>query len=790
MRMSFKESCLIACSAGALLSSAVWQDAVASAPPAISEIVVTAQKRSENINDVAMSIQAVGGDDLFMMGVQSTADLQKLVPGFSATVSPYGTPVYSIRGVGFQESSLGSSPTVSVYVDEMPLPFSISTSGATLDLQRVEVLKGPQGTLFGNNATGGAINYVANKPGDEYDAGFDATFGRFNTVEFQGFTNAPVSDTLAVRFAGKVVDGGPWQKSHTRDAELGKQNILTGRLSVAWDPSDNFRTLLSLSGFRDKSETQAPQLFQIVPGNAQTPLDPGFLNYELAPYDNRAADWSDCINNSPTQVSCVPPVKDNSYYNIALRAEYDLNDDMTLTSLSSYQKFTRYEPVDSDGTTYRNYESVQTGHLKTFYQELRLSGSISGEGNWIVGANYQYDDTLDSFLQSYADSTSRTIFGLPLGPTNPINDQEVHTYAGFFNAEYPLGDFTVHAGGRYTKQTRDFMGCGSDGGDGTWSTIAQGIQNLLITGDPFFGSAFPDTTQGPGIDAGPGGCGTTGPAPDYAPGFIFDSLDQDNISWRVGVKWDATEDTLVYFNVSKGYKAGSFPTAAASASVQLIPAVQESLMAYEAGVKASLFDRTLQLNGSVFYYDYNNKQIRGSILDPVFGPLSALVNVPKSHVMGFEVSALTVPVEGLRINATVSYSDSEIDGNFSNYNYLGALQNFTGEPFPLAPKWQGSVDAQYDFPITDEVTGFVGATLSYQDDTNAGFGQLPELTIDSYALLDLRAGVEKGNWRVHVWGRNVTDKYHWVQVARQFGDALVRYSGKPATYGLTLSYRY
>ena len=150
----------------------------------IGEVVVTAQKREENINDVGMSIQAATAN-LEKLGITNTEDLQKIVPGFLFTPTYYGTNVYTIRGVGFQDTSLAGNPTVSVYIDEAPLPFSALTNGATLDLQRVEVLKGPQGTLFGENTTGGAINYIANKPEDQFDAGIDATYGRFDDVDIR-----------------------------------------------------------------------------------------------------------------------------------------------------------------------------------------------------------------------------------------------------------------------------------------------------------------------------------------------------------------------------------------------------------------------------------------------------------------------------------------------------------------------------------------------------------------------------------------------------------------------------
>ncbi len=170
----------------------------AAADNATSDIVVTAQKRSENINSVGMSIQAATGRDLIRLGVTNTADLTKIVSGFNYTLTQYGTPVFTIRGVGFQDTSLAASPTVSVYRDEIPIPFAIETAGAALDVERVEVLKGPQGTLFGANATGGAVNYIANKPTDHPAEGFDASIGRFGRIDLQGYISGPLSETTPV----------------------------------------------------------------------------------------------------------------------------------------------------------------------------------------------------------------------------------------------------------------------------------------------------------------------------------------------------------------------------------------------------------------------------------------------------------------------------------------------------------------------------------------------------------------------------------------------------------------
>ena len=182
-------------------------------------------------------------------------------------------------------------------------------------------------------------------------------------------------------------------------------------------------------------------------------------------------------------------------------------------------------------------------------------------------------------------------------------------------------------------------------------TFIDRFENLLITGNPF---------AGPGINPGATFCGTTGPAPDFAPGLTFDKLNEDNISWRGGVNWKPVEGTLVYANISRGYKSGSFPTVATASYVQLAPATQESLLAYESGVKARLLQGALQLNAAVFYYDYKDKQILGAISDVLFGALPSLVNVPKSHVIGFELNGIYRPdwLPGLTVTPAVSFQFS------------------------------------------------------------------------------------------------------------------------------------
>lgn len=801
------------------------------APPAADastdEIIVTAQKREENVQNVGLSITAASGAALTKLGITDTAQLQKIIPGFTATPTFYGTQVFTIRGVGFQDTSLAGSPTVSTYVDESPLPYAALTQGATLDLERVEVLKGPQGTLFGENATGGAVNYIANKPVDRLAYGADISVGRFDAILAQGYVNAALGEGLAARLAVQSNTSGDWQEGYgpQTGASHGKQRFLNGRLSLLYKPDGPFRALLTLGGWRDRSDNQAPQLWGRVSQDPTQVRAPAFAAFPLAPHNDRAAGFSPCINTSPFDpiagqtagttyptpggiaesegagsvvqaggqpTSCTGLKRDNTFYNATLRLDYELSDNLTLTSLTQYLHFRRRAGIDGDGTPVQINESYQTGHISSFYQELRASGRIGDTGNWIVGGNYQSDRTVDQFLLSLAASTS---VPFPLGPglyvgLGPIvayNAQQTKTYAAFASIEYPILDkLSVIGGIRYTKQNKDDQACSRDGGDGTLARLG-----ALFTG----------------VNPGVGGCFTIGAAgPTVTP--YEQSLDQHNISWRAGLNYKPATDILLYATVSQGYKGGSYPTLTlASAVSQLHPVVQERLLSYEVGFKTRLFDRQLTLNAAGFYYDYHNKQILGTIADPLFGVLSALVNIPKSHVEGFEASATWTPhsLSGLKLSPSVSFQRSRIDGcsggagcvggqYFNTDNYAN-LVSLTGQAFPNAPKWQASADAEYDWQLGNGLAAYVGGTVTYTASTGGQFnnptplaGQ-PDILLPKYTLLDLRAGVSKGPWGIQIWGRNITDKYCWTG-SYHAGDALIRFAGMPATYGATFSYHY
>lgn len=765
----------VAVSAHAQSDTAAQAEAAPQAATAnygVDEIIVTAQKRSERLLDVPLSITAISGDQLAKRGITSPADLERVVPGFTYQSSLQGTPVYQIRGIGYFDNQVAVSPTVTIYTDQAPIPYARMSAGASLDVERVEVLKGPQGTLFGQNSTGGAVNFIAAKPTQELAAGLDATYGRFNEVILGGFISGPVTDTLGLRVSGRYERRDGWQQSITRDDTNGRRDFLVGRVIADWQPTDRLQITLNVNGWRDRSELPAAQprgYLALNPGPLSAPATIAVQNALLAyPYptgeSNRLADWDPGFDLR---------VRDD-FYQVAGRIDYSLSDNVRLIAISSYSHLKTYTPSDTDATSVVSNQVIKYGRISSFSQELRLEGEVGDTLKWIVGGNYQRDKTHELLDLPVAQGTANELLGIDF-TFNVRNDQEVRDIAVFGSLEYQLTNtLSLQGSARYNDQNRDFAGCAGDNGGPRGARIPF----ALI-----------------GIDLEPGACLTL--LPDFTPGLYRSSLNEENVSWRGSINWKPQDDLLLYANVTRGFKAGTFGTLAASTFQQLIPVTQEKVTAYEAGFKTSLADRTIDLTGAVFYYDYANKQLQGGVIIPPFGLLAALINVPKSRVAGAELGLTVRPSAGLRLNGGLSYLSTKVLESTETPSQFGNVVDIKGESFPSTPKWQLQGDAEYSFDVGQGLSAYVGAGVSYRSATQASFGSRsgPPGTQDffqikDYALLDLRAGVNIGEtYRLQVYGRNVTGTKYWTTVEHLI-DPYVRVTGMPTTYGITASVRF
>ena len=754
-------------------TAALGQNAAANSAGQIEEITVTAQKREQSANTVGISITAATADVLQERGINSVADLTRLVPGLTIQESSFNSTSFTLRGVGFFNSDLATPPAVTVYVDEAPLAYPAMTKLAAFDLTRVEVLKGPQGTLYGQNATGGLVNYIAAKPTEAFEAGADATYGSFNRLQVGGFVSGPITDHLGVRIALQGRRGDPWQESITRPSDrLGSIRELQGRGTLEWRPDALFASRLTLTLTHDGSDSVAAQF--IAPDATIPPLAvPGLLTFPVVTKP-RAADWTPVRFDTNTP---FPYRSDTTLYQASWRNDYGLSDDLTLTSLTSYSYFHLAYGQDSDGTPFDINEVIDhNGKVSSFFQELRVAGR--GMINWLLGANYANDDVKDEPLNLLRDLDVCQLFkGLDpqafCDKALYVGHMRANTYAAFGRVEYNVTDQLMLEGAvRYNADRRTFDNCST-----TVSDHFARYWNI------FRGGAQPPTQVGD--------CFILDPANALRPvDNVHSDLNQDSVSWRAGLNWTMQPGLLLYANVSKGYKAGAVPVVGASTVVQFKPVPQESLLAYEAGAKASLFDSRAQFNGAAFYYDYKDKQLRGAILDPTFGPLEALVSIPKSHVAGLEAQLVARPIKGLTIDTSATYVNTSID-RFTGFDALAHFGDQSDTPFPFSPRWQSITNIDYAFPVSAGINGFAGGSLIYSSKTFAGVGARDLLRIDAYTLLDLRMGIEldDGRYRVWVWGKNVTNEYYWSNVL-PYGNAVSRFPGQPATYGVSLSARF
>jgi outer membrane receptor protein involved in Fe transport len=743
--------------------------------PMPDEIVVTAQKRAERLLDVPLSVTAVAADQLIKQGINTPTDLERVVPGFSYQQSSFGVPVFTIRGVGVYDTFVGMSPAVTVYVDQTPLSYLAMTQGAMLDLDRLEVLKGPQGTMFGENSTGGAINYVAAKPSAEFHTGMQLTYGRFDEWDEEAFATGSLSNSLTARLAVRNESRGAWQISDSRPGDaLGRRDFQSGRLLLDWKPTDAIRLEANFNGWRNRSETQAMQFERFVAARPLNGIPPGYPESFLAiggtapaSQNDRSADW-----DAP---SFRPLTHDDRFYQAGLRAEVGLPLDLTLTSISAYSDYTAFDTTDADGTDFDNFLLTIDAAIHSFSQEIRLSGPLRFWGTFTLGGNYQHDGVNDDDMDHYVGSNSG------VGPYRYSNfgnlaDQQVKTKAVFAALDYPVTNaVTAQMSARYTKQDRDFRGCLLDGGDGNLASALN-----------FFRQAVLDI---PSTPAAPGACVTMNSKFDTVP-IVAKSLDESNVSWRAGMNWKPSSDLLIYLNATKGYKAGSFTPLPALFVAQLTPVTQESVLAYEAGIKAYPM-RALQVSAALYYDDYRNKQLLGFETFPLFGPLPALQNIPKIAIKGGEFEATALPLTGLRVTVGAAYVDSRVDRSFISEDPYGRVIDIKGEASPDTPRWQFIGDTEYVQPITDRCNAFFGGSLSHRTASFAAFGNNADFDMHGYLLVDLRAGVESpdGKWRAQLWGRNVLNQYYRLNVSR-FVDTVASTTGMPATFGVSFRARF
>lgn len=780
----------------------------------LEEVIVTAQKHAQSVNDVGITVNAFTGEQIKDLGVFSAEDIAAYTPGLTvAATAATGVPSYTLRGVGFQDYSAAASSTVGLYFDEVAIPYTVMSRGVLFDVARVEVLKGPQGDLYGRNTTAGQINFVSNKPSEEFSASITAGVANFGVFELEGFVNGSLTDAVNARVSLKTTQSSEgWQKSLTRDDELGEKDTtaLRGLFDIVL--SDQAQLLLNIHYVNDQSDNKANTAYdgQLIGlgsfSNPYTPLDqyiiPGGAYFgETPPWynttDNRAADWSNNYTSPITGRSFdIRPQRDNELLGMSAKLEWQLGD-MTLTSISAYDGFERTEANDWDGGAFIDSSNINATELDVFSQELRLSGQTDNL-LWITGLYYSHDEVDEYyhyFLNDSVFGTGSIPFGVGLFAATPIREldtkyeQETDSRAIFGHIEWSITDKTrLTVGLRYTEEEREWSGC----------TFVADDNSLA----GFLGAQF-------GVNLQAGDCGTIDDDPT-SPNYIFGLLGTPNINdafhvytdtiktekWmgKFGIDHEISDDILVYATVANGFKSGGFNGANSNTTQQLQPYGEEELTSYELGVKATLLDNSMQINMAAFMYDYKDKQEQDVAVTFV-GNIGGLTNVPESRINGAEIDLQWAASEGLTLSMGAAYLDTlveewmAVDPAASAWP-ITVRRDVSGLELAQAPEWQFNGQVQYEFNISQELTLMLAADFSHQGETSGGAE--PENATDDYTLYNARIGLgdNDGQWRVLLWGRNLGNEYYFPAAYTGGNGPYVRSAGMPRTYGLNFTYNF
>jgi iron complex outermembrane recepter protein len=753
----------------AVFSQTAHAQATDTSGTALDEIIVTAQKREQKLTDVGATIDVATGKELETLGVTQVDQLGSVIPGFTYAVSQTGAPLFALRGINFNAAQFTAPPAVSVYVDEVPRPYSFMTQSAFLDVDHIEVLKGPQGTLFGENSTGGSVNVIAARPTSAFTLGTELSVDNFGQIESQSHIGGALASTLNARLAVSTTQFGTWQKPYyLGDHDNGSQNKAAARVLLDWTPIDRLTVSLNVNGDYDHGQQQQPQ-FRLFSPQVPAAANPLLATY---PVPTNARD-ADIPNGFDTHL-------DNRQYQTAGRIEYEINDDTKLISITNYTNSEIQVPINTAGTALPGVNTLSTVTDSMFSQELRLSGSTPDKRlDYIVGGNYENNNMLEQLYQAFLDYS-----GLPTNAElNSPFQMGARYIAGFANADFKiLEPLTLTGGARYTSARETRKGCTEDGGNGIASDVIGGAANAFRGAE---GLAPTDAYV-------PGGCITvddTGAAPTYLPVELNDVQDEHNISWRSGLNYKPDADSLIYGVVSRGYKAGVWLVNDLILNSAAVPVKQEELTAYEAGTKLEFFDRRLSINASYFYYDYKNKQF--STIAPSFlGGVFIIKNIPKSKAEGLDLDFSTRVTDGLTVRGSMTYLHTRI-GSFIGYNHvtLEPIQ-YDGSQFSYAPDWSATLGADYRFALGDQLTGILGGNGNYEGRTWGDLGESPDTVIPQYAKFDFWLGVEslKG-WRASVWTRNAFNKYYVTSTAPS-GDTQTQTAGMPRTFGVTVGYQF
>jgi len=772
------------------------------ASPSVAEIIVTAQKRTQSLQDVPIVVTAVSGQMLQDAGVRDIKDLTILTPGLLVT-STTGDNVTTarIRGVGTVGDNPGLESSVGIVIDGVYRPRNGVGFGDLGELERIEVLKGPQGTLFGKNTSAGVINIITAKPSDKFEAHSEVTAGNYNAFAASQSVSGPLSDTLGARlFAGvrrregfyDVNTGGV--ASARGSKESANQNFYTLRGQLRYAPTSDldFRLIADYT----KRDEDCCLSVGINAGPSQALL--------TALAGTKAADSRPFERVAYANRGTLQKITDKG---LSLEANWDLDalGGATLTSVTGAREWRSLNGQDSDFSLgdllYRPEDGTFQVHFKQFSQELRLAGKTGGL-DWLIGGFFadeklNYNSALlqgrnlepyvglafsgganPALLSTLAARPFGTLVLPGLGQTDTF-DQHSKSYAVFTNDSLTLGKLELTVGLRYTTEDKDL--------DAHYMNTSQGA------------ACAASLARVPQISAALGAATPTYLATVCAvfadPAFnnVVTSQTRKEKEWSGTVKaaYRFNPQVLSYVSYARGYKAGGFNLDRARIGIGVInPNTSfpgEFVDSYEAGLKTTLFDRSLLANASGFYQKYEGFQLN------TFTGISFIVtSIPKVVSKGVDADIVWyTPVEGLSFQGGVTYAVTQY-GTFTPG--AGVSPRLSGARISFAPLWSATMAGTFEHSISENLEFRSNVSLKYTSSYNTGSDLAPGKLQKELTLVNARVGIgaKEEGWTVEAWAQNLTneDYYQVVFDATLQTGQLNAFLGQPRTYGLTLRFKY
>jgi iron complex outermembrane receptor protein len=719
----------------------------------LEEIVVTAQKRQENLQDVPVSVQVVSGQTMQLQNLNSLEDVGQIVPSVHINATGSGGQIF-IRGIG-SGTSQTFDQSVGMFIDDIYHGRARITGATFLDLDHLEILKGPQSTFFGNNAIAGAFNILAKKPDDTFDGYVRALYGQFGQYAAEGAVNVPIDEVLAVRFAGSFTGLDGWQKNPYAGEDQPHQDNKAGRVTLLFKPSTDFDATLKIEGSSNHDEDGS----LIADCPPQTPFVPaGFCKTAIGLGLPTGLDSDRNTTNSGQGVD-LSTFEDVLTMNLRRWGD-------TFTSVTGFYNYHFNQNVDADGTpdTLLNLQISEKYHQVS--QEFRVVSPTGQPIEYLAGVYYQHDQLYGDPADLNYFFLNPTILSKPtlaaLVPYLPLagagsNLQDENDYAVFGSATWNATDrLKVSAGLR-----------------GSWVDKSLTANNFYGTATQTYGGAVALPTNLQPLAAAVLGAQNS-----------FAGTRSDN-AWMPSAKiqYELVPAAMLYFSYAKGFKAG-VPTGGTTNGVAVPPVLPEHVNAYEAGIKSKWFDNRLLLNLDVFRSDYTDQQVESAIFTPLGVPVFEVTNAGSSRSQGVEFEGQWAISSNWRLSSNVTYLDSYYV-SYPNVTLTGvqtycranpavaycamqfpggvpALQDLSGHPTEFAPRWSGDLSAAYgvDLPGNYRLSAETGAyfTSTYNYANNGTDDDLLEQ--GGYVRLDGRLSFESVDqrWAVDIIGKNLTDR--------------------------------